>query len=555
MGIGSLVRRKLFTARTLVAVGAVRPARPDRAIRAGVALLRLGPTPAGGYTVSAIRHPHDAAIVDERGTLTFLEVHERTNAIAREWRAAGLEAGDKVAIVARNHRGFIEAMIAGSKLGADLLYLNTALAARQVAEVAEREKPAAIVHDAEFTALVADAAQGRLRFVSTPDPAGDAGAPTLDELAARGDTSDLKPAGRRGRVILLTSGTTGAPKGAQRHQPKSFDPAAILFDRIPLRARQRTLIAAPLFHTWGLAHFTLGMAISSTLVLRDRFDPADTLATLERERCTALIAVPVMLQRMLELPAAAFAEHDLGALRVIAVSGSALPGDLATRVMDRFGDVLYNIYGSTEAAWASIAGPADLRAAPGTAGRPPRETVLRLLDDTDREVAPGETGRIFVGNEMVMECYTTGDGKPMIGGLMSTGDVGHLDADGRLFVAGRDDEMIISGGENVFPREVEDVLAGHPAVYEVAVIGVDDAEFGQRLIAFVVAEPGHDPTADQLAGHVRSNLARFQVPREIVFMDELPRNATGKVLKRELSAGGGPPASSGTPPGSPAAPR
>jgi acyl-CoA synthetase (AMP-forming)/AMP-acid ligase II len=536
VGLGTLARRKLFTARMLVSVGAVRPARPDRAVRAGIALARLGPTPAGGYTVSAARHPDDPAIIDEFGTLTFREVHRRTNALAHELRAAGLQAGDKVAIVCRNHRGFVESMIAGSKLGADLLYLNTALAAPQVAEVVDREKPAAIFHDAEFDDVVVPAAGDRLRIVATPQPPGaDGGAPTLDDLIARGDPSDLKPPGRRGRVILLTSGTTGAPKGAQRHQPKSLDPAAVLFDRIPLRARENTLIAAPLFHTWGLAHFTLGMAISSTLVLRLRFEPEDTLETIARERCTALIAVPVMLQRMVELPEEAFARHDLSCLRIIAVSGSALPGDLATRVMDRFGDVLYNLYGSTEAAWATIASPRDLRAAPGTAGRPPRETVVRLLDEHDREVAPGQTGRIFVGNEMVMECYTTGDGKPMVAGLMSTGDLGRMDAEGRLFVAGRDDEMIISGGENVFPREVEDVLAAHPAVCEVAVIGVDDAEFGQRLIAFVVAESGHDPTVDDLLGHVKANLARFQVPREIVFMDEMPRNATGKILKRELS--------------------
>jgi acyl-CoA synthetase (AMP-forming)/AMP-acid ligase II len=531
-----LLRRKLFTARTLIAAGAIGPTRPDRLARVGIALQRLGPTPAGGYTVSAIRHPRAPAIIDDRGTVTFAEVHRRTNALARELGAAGLGAGDKLAILCRNHRGFIEGMIAGSKLGADLLYVNTALAAPQIADVAEREQPAAIVYDAEFSDLVADAARGRLRFVATPEPIADGGASTFEELIARGDPSNLPPPSRRGHVILLTSGTTGAPKGAQRHQPKSLDPAAVLFDRIPVKARERTLIAAPLFHTWGLAHFTLGMAISSTLVLRSRFDPEDTLATLARERCSALIAVPVMLQRMLELPDEAFAGNDLSGLRVIAVSGSTLPGDLATRVMDRFGDVLYNVYGSTEAAWATIATPADLRAAPETAGRPPRETVVKLLDAQGREVRTGETGRIFVGNEMVMECYTTGDGKPMIGGLMSTGDVGRFDADGRLFVAGRDDEMIISGGENVFPREVEDLLASHPAVCEVAVIGVDDERFGQRLVAFVVNEPGHEASADELIEHVRANLARFMVPREIIFMDDLPRNATGKVLKRELRA-------------------
>ncbi len=241
-----------------------------------------------------------------------------------------------------------------------------------------------------------------------------------------------------------------------------------------------------------------------------------------------------MLQRILELPPEAFAKYDLSSLRVIAASGSALLGELATEVMDRFGDVLYNLYGSTEVAWATIATPEDLRAAPGTAGRPPRGTVVKIVDDEGREVPRGQTGRIFVGNEMVFEGYTGGGNKQVLEGLMSSGDVGHFDDGGRLFIDGRDDEMIVSGGENVFPREVEDLLAGRDDVQEVAVVGVDDEQFGQRLKAFVVPAAGRQPSEDDLKEHVRRNLARFKVPREFVFVDALPRNATGKVLKREL---------------------
>ena len=202
--------------------------------------------------------------------------------------------------------------------------------------------------------------------------------------------------------------------------------------------------------------------------------------------------------------------------------------------MDVFGDVLYNLYGSTEVAWASIATPADLRAAPGTAGKPPMGTVVKLLDDQGREVPRGENGRIFVANEMVFEGYTGGGGKEIVGGLMSTGDVGRMDSGGRLFVDGRDDEMIVSGGENVFPREVEDLLADHEGIEEAAVIGVDDEKFGQRLKAFVVAREGSDLDEEKVKEYVKHNLARYKVPREVVFVDELPRNATGKVLKREL---------------------
>ena len=298
------------------------------------------------------------------------------------------------------------------------------------------------------------------------------------------------------------------------------------------------MIAAPMFHSWGLAHYTLGLPLSSTLVLRRRFDPLDTIRAVAEHRATALAVVPVMLQRILELPAELLEGFDLHALKIIAASGSALPGELATRVMDTFGDVLYNLYGSTEVAWATIATPADLRAAPGTAGKPPMGTVVKLLDGEGREVAQGENGRIFVANEMVFEGYTGGGGKEIIGGLMSTGDVGRFDSGGRLFVDGRDDEMIVSGGENVFPREVEDLLADHEAIEEAAVIGVDDAEFGQRLKAFVVCRNGRGLTEEAIKEYVKHNLARYKVPREVMFVDELPRNATGKVLKRELRDSG-----------------
>ena len=242
-----------------------------------------------------------------------------------------------------------------------------------------------------------------------------------------------------------------------------------------------------------------------------------------------------MLARILDLPPETIAGYGTQALRVIAVSGSALPGELALRAMDTFGDILDNLYGSTEVAWATIATPADLRAAPGTAGRPPRGTRVALYDAAGRAVrGVGETGRIFVANEMVMDGYTSGGGKQTIDGLIATGDVGHFDEQGRLFVSGRDDEMIISGGENVFPREIEDLLAAHEAIEEVAVVGVLDAEYGQRLRAFVVCRAGAELAAPEVKDYVRENLARFKVPRDVVFVSELPRTATGKVLKREL---------------------
>jgi fatty-acyl-CoA synthase len=294
------------------------------------------------------------------------------------------------------------------------------------------------------------------------------------------------------------------------------------------------MIAAPLFHAWGFAHFTLAMGLSTTVVLKRKFDPEATLSLTAQHECTSLIVVPVMIQRILELDDEILRRYDLSKLRAVPVSGSALPGPLSDRWMDLFGDNLYNLYGSTEVAWATIATPEDLRAAPGTAGKPPRGTVVKLFDDDGNEVGAGQTGRIFVGNDLAFEGYTGGGNKDAIEGLLSSGDVGHFDEGGRLFIDGRDDDMIVSGGENVFPREVEDLLSDHDAIDEVAIIGVDDNQFGQRLKAYAVTTQGKKVTEDDLKAYVKKNLAGYKVPREIVFMKELPRNATGKVLKRDL---------------------
>jgi fatty-acyl-CoA synthase len=529
-------RYKLKVARTLLGTGMITPVRPDKALRSLAALRRWGPTAAAAYTGAAIRYPDVPAIADERGTLTFAEVHGRTNALAHAMSQAGIAEGDGVAIMARNHRGFIEATVACSKLGASALYLNTAFAGPQIADVLSREDPIAVVYDEEFTGLVDDGAQGRIRLISWRDGAGTPDAePSLEELIARGDDSELQAPQQPGRVVILTSGTTGTPKGAARPQPDTLAPAAALFSKIPLKARETTMIAAPMFHSWGFAHFTLALPLASTLVLRRKFDPEETLRAVAQNRATALALVPVMLQRILDLGEETIARYDTRCLRVIALSGSALPGELAIRAMDIFGDVLYNLYGSTEVAWATIATPRELRAAPGTAGTPPLGTIVKLLDAEGRELPRGETGRIFVANEMMFEGYTGGGGKQIIDGLMSTGDTGSFDEQGRLFVEGRDDEMIVSGGENVFPREVEDLLCDHGAIREAAVVGVDDEEFGQRLKAFVVRRnDGLDEQA--VKDYVKANLARYKVPRDVVFLDELPRNATGKVLKRELQS-------------------
>ncbi len=476
--------------------GVIRPYSPAVLARLGLMLREWGTGPAGGFASLAIRHPDAVGIIDERGQLTWGELHRRSNALARGLAAQGVGEGDAVAVMCRNHRGFVETSIATAKLGADVLYLNTAFSGPQLRELLERDRPEALVLDEEFSGLLEgiDVPVTVLGWCDDDAPT----LPTLDGLIADHDAGDLSAPGRHGRIIILTSGTTGTPKGAPRSEA-GVDAAVSLLSLMPLHAGWRTHVAAPLFHTWGFGHMALG------------------------------------LQRILALPAEVLDRYDLSRVEVVASSGSALPGELALTWMDRFGDNLYSTYGSTEVAYAAIAGPRDLREAPSTAGRPPYATVVRILDDQGRPVPDGEPGRIFVGNGLLFEGYTGGGSKEVVDGLMSTGDVGRFREDGRLYVEGRDDEMIVSGGENVFPKEVEDCIARHDEVVEAAAVGVEDDEFGQRLRAFVVRREGSSLDEEGVKGWVKENLARYKVPRDVVFLDELPRNATGKVLKRELS--------------------
>ncbi|MBA2239992.1 MAG: AMP-binding protein [Solirubrobacterales bacterium] len=563
-----------FVLKALYDAGIIEPSDPSTALKVGTTLLRWGASPATGVAVGAIKHPERPMLIDELGELSYAQVHERTNALANALREEGIGEGDGIAIMCRNHRGFVEATLAAAKLGATALYMNTAFAAPQLKGVVEREQPVALVYDQEFAGLLAEAGDELKRYVAwredgegEPEKEAADGVPgeaeesgeqeaggeddpserqvaeaesraeddhPLEALIESGSTDDLAPPGENPRFVILTSGTTGTPKGAQRSAPSSLGPLAALFSIIPLKAGQSTVIAAPLFHSWGFAHFTLATALESTIRLRRRFDPEATLELLASSEAAALVVVPVMMQRILDLPRDVLDGYELADLEVTAASGSALPGELATKWMDTFGENLYNLYGSTEVAWATIATPEDLRAAPGTSGRAPRGTVVKIVDPDDQELPSGETGRIFVGNEMAFEGYTGGGNKGDLEGLLSSGDVGHMDDEDRLFIDGRDNEMIVSGGENVFPREIEDLLSDHDSVKEVAVIGVSDEKFGQRLKAFVVLRDGASLDADEAKQHVKSNLSNFKVPREVEFIDELPRNATGKVLKREL---------------------
>ena len=311
-----------------------------------------------------------------------------------------------------------------------------------------------------------------------------------------------------------------------------------LLGKVPFRAREVTELCVPMFHALGFMQAMVGVGLGSTLVVRRRFDPEQTLDSLEEHRASAMVMVPVMLSRFLDLGEEKIKERDLSSLRIIFVSGSALGADLAQRATKALGPVVYNLYGSTEIAYATIATPEDLEQAPSTVGKIVRGSIVKLLDENGKEVPEGESGRIFVGNISQFEGYTGGGNKELVEGLMASGDVGHFDSEGRLYIDGRDDEMIVSGGENVFPAEVEELLGAHDDIREAAAIGVEDEKFGQRLKAFVVLRDGATLSEDDVKGYVKENLANYKVPREVVFLDDLPRNPTGKVLKRELAEEG-----------------
>jgi acyl-CoA synthetase (AMP-forming)/AMP-acid ligase II len=487
----------------------------------------------GAIAAGGIRHGDRIGLIDELGELTYKELDERSNALANGWREHGLEPGEGVAILVRNHRGFVDSVFAAAKCGARIILLNTSFAGPQIREVANREGTDLLVCDDEYDEMLEDVDLPRGRWRAWTDD--DQGAEdTIESLIQASSTKAPPKPGETPRITILTSGTTGTPKGAPRSEPRSLALIGGLLSKVPFRAGETTELCVPMFHALGFMQAIVGIALGSTLVVRRRFDPEQTLDSLQEHKATAMVVVPVMLRRMVDLGEEAINERELSNLRVIFISGSALGADLAKQALEAFGPVVYNLYGSTEVAYATIATPEDLGVDPSTVGKVVRGSVIKILDEDGNELPTGESGRIFVGNLSQFEGYTGGGSKDEVGGLMSSGDVGHFDEEGRLFIDGRDDEMIVSGGENVFPAEVEELLASHEAIEEAAAVGVDDEKFGQRLKAFVVLRQGSDLSEDEIKKYVKENLANYKVPREVVFVDELPRNPTGKVLKRDL---------------------
>jgi fatty-acyl-CoA synthase len=488
---------------------------------------------------NARRTPDRAALIDEDGAFSYRELDEAAHAVANGLIEKGVKGGDGVAILARNHRWFVIANYGAARVGARIILLNSEFSGPQIKEVSEREGAKVIIYDDEYTKAVSKAEPelGKLRALGVnPDSDEPSGSTdeTLAELIERSSKEPAPKAAKHASIIILTSGTTGTPKGANRSTPPTLAPVGGILSHVPFKANEITSLPAPMFHALGYLHATIAMFLGSTLVLRRKFKPPLVLEDIEKHKVTAMVVVPVMLSRILDALEKMDKKPDLSSLKIIFVSGSQLGAELANRALKDIGPVIYNMYGSTEIAFATIARPEDLEKNASTVGPVVKGVKVKILDDNGNQLPQGDVGRIFVGNAFPFEGYTGGGHKQIIDGLMSSGDVGYFDEDGLLYVSGRDDEMIVSGGENVFPAEVEDLISGHPDVVEATAIGVEDKEYGHRLRAFVVKKGDADVDEDGIKHYVRDHLARYKVPREVIFLEELPRNPTGKILKREL---------------------
>lgn len=508
-------------ARALLRSGLLTPPAPLAGLRLLREARRGGTNPYTLLAVTTARWPDRTAIVDDDGALTYRQLRDVTESLARRLAADGVAPGQAVGVMCRNGRGFVAGVFAAALLGADVVPMSTEFRSDALAAAIQAHHISTVVADNEFAERVRSADES----VATVDPA----TVGTDE-GARSDVATP------GRIVLLTSGTTGKPKGVPR-TPQMRSAVGVwvtILDRTRLRTGSRVSVAMPMFHGLGLGMLMLTIALGGTVLTRREFDAEAAMAQASLHRADAFTAVPVVLARILELPEQVRARNPLPYLRTVISSGDRLDPTLGQRFMDAYGDILYNGYGSTEVGIGALATPADLREAPETVGRPVVGCPVRIFNKNDKPVGPRVTGRIFVGGELTSEGYTDGAAKAVIDGMTSTGDMGYLDNAGRLFIVGREDDMIISGGENVYPRAVENALAQHPAVADNVVIGVPDDRFGQRLAAFVVAQPGGEIDEAELREYLKGRVSRFEQPRDINVVDSIPRNPTGKVLRKQL---------------------
>ena len=453
----------------------------------------------------------------------YRQLQSATESLARELSSFGVGPGQAVGVMCRNGRGFVEGVFAAAMVGADVVLVNTDFRSDALAAALSAHRITTMIADNDFAERVRAADESVVVF----DPA------TVTAHEGNSRPGVAAP----GRIVLLTSGTTGKPKGVPR-TPQMRSAVGVwmtILDRTRLRTGSRISVAMPMFHGLGLGMLMLTVALGGTVLTQRHFDAEAALAQASLHRADAFTAVPVVLARILDLPQRVRARNPVPYLRVVLSSGDRLDPALGQRFMDAYGDLLYNGYGSTEVGIGALATPADLRDAPETVGKPVAGCPVRIFDKSDRPVGPRVTGRIFVGGELAGEGYTGGGAKTVIGDMTDTGDMGYLDNAGRLFIVGREDDMIISGGENVYPRAVENALAEHPNIADNAVIGVPDDRFGHRLAAFVVLQPKSDIDVPALREYLKDRVSRFEQPRDINIVNSIPRNQAGKVLRKDLA--------------------
>ncbi len=509
-------------ARALVCSGLLGPPSPAALLRLVREVSRGGTNLCTLLAVAAARWPDRTAMIDDDGALSYRELQAKTEALAHELHRDGLGTSQAVGIMCRNGRNFAAAVFAAALVGTDVVLVNTEFSSVALTAALRSHQIRTMFCDNEFAERIHES-EVSVRVV--------------DPVTVPIDPDQPRPkVAASGRLVLLTSGTTGVPKGVPRvpRMGSGLGVGMTILERTRLRVGSRIAVAVPMFHGLGLGMLMLTVGLGGTVLTHRRFDAEATLAQASLQRADAMSVVPIMLARILDLPRPVRTRNPVPSLRAVLSSGDRLDPSLARRFMDAYGDILYNGYGSTEVGIGSLATPSELRRAPETVGRPVAGCPVRIFDRNGRPVGPRVTGRIFVGGELGAG-YTGGGAKAVVDGFISTGDMGYLDNSGRLYIVGREDDMIVSGGENVYPRALENALAAHPAVAENAVVGVPDEQFGRRLAAFVVARAGTGIDEPSIREFLRGKVSRFEQPRDIHVVDSIPRNPAGKVLRRELT--------------------
>lgn len=529
--VASLARPRLLG--TLRRAGVVEPRSLATALGTVPRLAGRGGSLGVVSHINARAFGYKPAIHDRRGTLTWAELDGRANRLARALSARGVRPGDRVAALLRNGREIVEVFLATQKLGAAACPLNTWAKTAELRSAFESSRPTFLIYETQHGAQVAEAVPRELTRVAVGQ---DAVRDSYEELLSGYSPRPLAPVTlRRGspRLLIHTSGTVGRPKGAIRGTGRhELRPLLDLLAVVPFHRRDVILCPAPMFHSFGILIFTIGTLLGSTFVLPERFDPEVSLGLVELHGATACAFVPVMLHRAVSQPGAARG-HDLSSVRIVIVSGSSLAPSLRERAREVFGDALYDLYGSTEAGWVAVATPEDVAKRPESVGRPVPGVEVAVLDGDGGRLGPGEVGELYVRSEARFEGYTGGERSDEREGFLGLGDLGHLDEKGFLHVEGRADDMVVVGGENVYPIEVEDVIRQVEGVEDVAVAGVPDAEYGRVLAAFVTGAAAEE----RILAACRDALASYKVPKRIERLRKLPRTGSGKVLLRELVAG------------------